>query len=257
MNPHSENSLPDCIVFDLDSTLAKSKQPIENQMATMLTKIVEQTKIAVTSGGKLEQLLKQVVDQLPKDANISNVFLLPTSGAALYTYKNEKWTCLYEETLSPKEVEEIGNAIRIANDKTNTVDFSQKAYGKRIEFRGAQVSFSALGQEAPLDEKLSWDPTRAKRSSLRNALAPILTEYTVRIGGKTTIDITKHGIDKAYGIRKLSEYLAIPIEKMRYVGDELGEGGNDEVVIQTGIPTRAVTNPDDTLHYLETLIKKT
>ncbi|HEX8946870.1 MAG TPA: plasma-membrane proton-efflux P-type ATPase [Candidatus Paceibacterota bacterium] len=248
--------MPDCIVFDLDSTLAKSKQPIEPAMAAALTRLLACIKIAVISGGKLEQLTKQVADRLPPHAARGNLFLLPTSGAALYAYRTGTWTRIYQEALSPDEAASIRAALLSANEETHTVDFGTPAHGERIEFRGSQVSFSALGQEAPLAEKLAWDPTRAKREALRAALAPRLPGFEVRIGGTTTIDITKKGIDKAYGVRRLSEHLHVPIDRMEYVGDQLYEGGNDAVVTATGIPTHAVTDPTDTLQYLTPLLAR-
>ncbi len=254
MSDLPSQAIPKCVMFDLDNTLAKSKQSLDETMAQTLTKLLKVTNVAITSGGKLEQLVKQVDNQLGDEACRERLFLLPTSGASLYVHTNNTWTRIYEETLSPKEEREIANAIKIANDTTHTVDFNQRAYGERIEFRGAQVSFSALGQEAPLDKKLTWDKTRAKREAFRARLAPILKNYTVRIGGTTTIDITKKGIDKAYGVRKLSEYLSIPIKQMLYVGDELKENGNDEVVISTGIKTHPVTSPDDTRDFIKQFI---
>jgi len=246
--------IPECVVFDLDNTLTKSKQPIEEPMLHTLSSLLKNTNVAITSGGKLEQLIKQVAEKIPDDNLLGKLFLLPTSGAALYVYENKDWKCIYEDSLSPEEVEDIGNAIRFANDKTHTVDFNQQSYGERIEFRGAQISFSALGQKAPLEEKIAWDPTRAKREAFLAMILPLLKAYTVRIGGTTTIDITKKGIDKAYGIKQLSKYLSIPINRMLYVGDELGPAGNDEVVIKTGIETRTVTNPDDTEHFIKSLL---
>ena len=39
------------IIFDLDGTLAKSKQPIESEMATLLSRLLDVVKVAIISGG--------------------------------------------------------------------------------------------------------------------------------------------------------------------------------------------------------------
>ena len=75
------------------------------------------------------------------------------------------------------------------------------------------------------------------------------------MGGMTTVDITHKGINKAYGVRWLSEKLGIPAGEMLYVGDALFEGGNDIVVIPTGIQTRSVSGPPETLAVIEELLK--
>lgn len=249
--------MPECIIFDLDSTLAKSKQPIDNEMAEALLSLLAHTYVAVASGGKFDQLRIQVADQIPSSELYNKLYFLPTSGAELYEYRNNSWNSVYKEMLTEQEAQLITQAIHKANDQTSTVDFSQTAYGERIEFRGSQVSFSALGQEAPLQKKKEWDPNRTKREAFRDVLEPLLPDYEVRIGGTTTIDITKKGIDKAYGVKKLSEHLGLSIDHMLYVGDELRPGGNDEVVITTSIPTHAVTSPKDTEHFIISLLKVT
>lgn len=246
--------MPECIVFDLDSTLAKSKQPIDEEMSRLIAVLLTKTRLAVASGGMFTQLKTQVAEQLPKETDVSRLYFLPTSGAALYTCNEDAWARVYEETLSPDEAHYIIRALHTANDAARVIDFSAPAYGEQIEFRGSQVSLSALGQQAPLEKKKEWDPCRHKREALAAALAPLLPAYEVRIGGTTTIDITKKGVDKAYGVRRLAEYLSIPISKMLYVGDELGSCGNDEVVLATGIPTYAVTDPDDTKKFIQSLL---
>ena len=77
------------IIFDLDGTLTESKQSLTSEMAALLAKLLAVTRVAIVSGGALPQFLTQVVAQLPSDANFANLYLLPTSGAALYEFSNE------------------------------------------------------------------------------------------------------------------------------------------------------------------------
>jgi HAD superfamily hydrolase (TIGR01484 family) len=246
--------LPRLVAFDLDGTLAASKQPIEPSMAALLARLLAATNVAVTSGGKFEQLRAQVADQLPADANLASLFILPTSGAALFKYQHNAWQKEYEEALTPEETAAITAALEAGARATGVIDFDAPSYGPRIEARGAQVSLSALGQQAPIAEKKAWDPSHEKRRALRAAIAPLLPDYDVKVGGATTIDVTKHGVNKAYGIRQLSERLGIPVAAMLYAGDELSEGGNDEAVKETGIETRAVADPADTEKFIAALI---
>jgi len=75
------------------------------------------------------------------------------------------------------------------------------------------VTFSALGQQAPLAEKEKWDPDFAKRKKITAILEKHIPEFSIRMGGATSIDVTKSGIDKAYGIGKLRDTLHLFIEK--------------------------------------------
>ena len=78
--------------------------------------------------------------------------------------------------------------------------------------------------------------------------------FSVRLGGSTSIDITKPGIDKAYGIRKLREILGIKIDEMIFVGDALFPGGNDYPAKEAGVDSIRVRDPDETKRVIEAII---
>lgn len=246
--------MPAIILFDLDGTLAESKQPVQPDMAAVLARLLSHTRVGIISGGKLQQLDTQAASRLPSGAHKKNLFLLPTSGGALYQWENGGWEQLYEEVMEPDEELRVAEAIVLGASNTGLIDFNVPSYGDRIELRGAQVTLSALGQEAPIADKAAWDPNHEKRLRLRAAIAALLPEYDVKVGGATSIDVTKRGVNKAYAIRELARLFSIPVTDMLYVGDELGEGGNDSVVLTTGIPTHAVANPDETAAFIETLL---
>ena len=250
------------VIFDLDGTLAESKQPITNEMAALVARLLAATRVAVISGGALVQFLKQVVARLPSEANLANLFLLPTSGGALYEYdpstsfgtNTNAWKKIYEERLTEKEAHAIEAAMHTAAQETGLIDFSKPAWGERIEYRGGQVTLSALGQQAPLEEKKMWDPSHAKRHKLQATVAKRLPEFSVGIGGATSIDVTKRNVDKAYGIRQLCERLGVSESETLYVGDELESGGNDEAVYKTEAQTKAVIDPAETERLIRELL---
>lgn len=246
--------MPKAIIFDLDGTLAESKQPITPAMAEFITRLLDKIPVAVISGGALSQFLKQVVAMLPPEANLAHLYILPTSGAALYEFQDDNWKKVYEERLSEHDKDVIEEAMRVVAKETGIINFAKPSYGERIEYRGGQVTLSALGQQAPLDEKKEWDPTHTKRSALQKALSARLPKFSVGVGGATSIDVTKRGIDKAYGVRKLCERLDIREDQALYVGDELGAGGNDEAVYKTDVPTKSVKDPDETMLLIKSLL---
>jgi phosphomannomutase len=246
--------IPNVVVFDIDGTLAESKQAIGAPMAQLLSELLERTNVAVISGGAFLQFKTQVVDQLPPSTKLASLYILPTSGGALFTNEHSSWVAQYEENLTPEEAAAIRAVLEAAIQESGVIEHTAVTYGERIELRGPQVSLSALGQKAPPEEKRVWDPTHEKREALRDFAAARLPEFDVKIGGLTTIDITKKGVNKAYGLRKLSEALSIPIADMLYIGDELQKDGNDEVVKETGIKTRSVANPGETMQVIEELL---
>lgn len=239
------------IIFDLDGTLAKSKSAIDKEMAILFKELLEVTQVAIISGGDWPQFEKQVINQLPKDTIFTKLSILPTCGTKYYQYK-KNWVKVYEEKFSDEERKEILFNLNIAI-KNSDIEI-KKTWGNQIEDRGSQITFSALGQEAPLEEKKVWDNDFAKRKKIVTPLQKSLKEFSIGMGGTTSIDITKPGIDKAYGILKLKEILKIGIDEMLFIGDALFEGGNDFPARRTGAKCIQVRDPEETKRIIETII---
>ena len=105
-----------------------------------------------------------------------------------------------------------------------------------------------------MDEKQKWDPDFTKRKKIKADLDALIPQFSVRIGGATSIDVTKSGIDKAYGIGKLRDILSISLGEMIYIGDALFAGGNDYPAEQAGVISIPVRDPHETKRVIETLI---
>jgi len=238
-------------VYDLDGTLAKSKAPLDDEMAGLLRDLMAVAKVAIISGGDLPQFQSQVIERLPPGANLHNLSILPTNGTKFFVYDTE-WRKLYSEDLSDDEKKKIEDALQKAVEQSGFQP--EQSWGERIEDRGTQVTYSALGQQAPLDAKSKWDPDFSKRQAIKAILDKMLPDFSVRLGGTTSIDVTKPGIDKAYGIGKLRDQLGIPISDMLYIGDAIFPGGNDYPAKQAGVDCVAIRDPEDTKRVTEAII---
>ena len=239
------------IVFDLDGTLAESKSALDPEMSGLLQDLLGIVKVAVISGGGWPQFEKQVISKLPHDERLTQLSLLPTCGTKFYQYSGE-WKKLYEEDFTSEEREKILSSLHKALAEAGYK--VARVWGEVIEDRGSQITFSALGQQAPLEEKNKWDPDYAKRKKIKAILDTYIHEISVRLGGSTSIDITKPGIDKAYGIGKLRDLLHISLKEMIYIGDALFPGGNDYPVEEAGVDSIQVKGPEETKRVIETII---
>ena len=246
---------PSLIAFDLDGTLAESKREATSEMGELLGHLLEQMPVAVFSGGSWEQFERQLLPALPENAALENLYLFPTSAARCYRREEGIWQAAYDHAFSPEERERVTQTLDEAMRETGFAEPPAQAWGERVEDRGAQITFSALGQNAPIEIKKTWDPDREKRRPLFEALKRRLApEFRVALNATTSIDITKAGISKAYGLRELSKMAGVPLSDMLYVGDALFPGGNDEVVKETGIPTRQVSGPAETAAVIRALL---
>src|ERR1700749_2693363 len=213
------------IVFDLDGTLAESKAPLDKEMAKLFSHLLIVAKVAIISGGDWPQFQKQVIAKLPKNSHFNQLSILPTCGTKFYEHKGSGWKKLYSENFTSTQKKKIIASLNKAVEKSGFK--ADKIWGEQIDDRDSQITYSALGQKAPLIPKKSWDPKFVKRKKIKAILDKLIPEFAVNLGGATSIDITKPGIDKAYGMRKLHDVLDIGIDEMLFIGDALFKGGND------------------------------
>lgn len=245
------------IAFDLDDTLAVTKSPISDRMSELLIDLLEKYEVCIISGGKFEQFKKQVVDRLEASPlQLRKLHLMPTCGTRYYRYDEieKDWKLRYAEDLTAKERKMIIDITEKSAKEMNM--WEANPYGDIIEDRGSQISISFLGQLAPAEEKYAWaEKNSERRLALRSVLAEKLPDFEVRAGGSTTIDITRIGIDKAYGMEKLIDTLDVSKEDVLFIGDKLEEGGNDFPVKAMGIDPIAVERWEDTALVIETLVR--
>ena len=239
------------IVFDLDGTIAVSKAPLDAEMAALLSGLLAVVKVAIISGGDWPQFQTQVLAHLALDPNLDQLSILPTCGTKFYEY-GSSWELLYSEDFTDGEKEKIVGSLRqsIASSGFEI----GRLWGEQIEDRGSQITFSALGQQAPIGAKATWDPDFARRKKMKVFLDELIPEFSVRMGGTTSIDITKPGIDKAYGIRKLRDSLGIAIADMVFVGDALFPGGNDYPAKEAGALCIQVRDPEESKRVIEAFV---
>jgi HAD superfamily hydrolase (TIGR01484 family) len=238
------------VVFDLDGTLAESKSPLDPEMATLLSTLLAIVKVAVVSGGSWAQFEDQLLFNLPQDDRLESLSLLPTCGTKFFQFRGH-WEKLYSEDFSSAEKNKICAALEKV---VNSTGFQiQKLWGEPIEDRGSQITFSALGQQAPMDDKKKWDPDFTKRQKIKTMLDHLIPEFSVHLGGTTSVDITRPGIDKGYGIRKLRDTLGIAVQDMIFIGDALFPGGNDYPAKEAGALSIQVENPHETKRVIEAI----
>ena len=243
------------LAFDLDDTLAITKSPLSDAMVETLSGILDHFDVCVISGANYGQFKIQIIDRLHlSPAKLSRLHLMPTCGTRYYRFDqlDKEWKLQYAEDLTTEQKERI---IQVLEESAKELGYWEKnPAGDIIEDRESQITFSALGQKASAEDKYVWDVDGVKKAALRSLAADRLPDLEVRAGGTTSIDVTRIGIDKAYGMQKLTEELDISKEDILYFGDKLEEGGNDYPVKAFGIDSLEVSRWEDTVARLETVL---
>ena len=233
------------VMFDLDGTLAPSKGQISTATAEQLCHLLSIVDVCIISGGRFEQFDAQVLRHLDGSCALGRLHLMPTCGTRYLRWTDGSWTEVYFEKLSPDERRRAFDVLRSGAERLGF--WTTDTWGPALEDRGSQVTYSALGQDAPDDAKAAWDPDNSKKAALQALAAAELPDLEVASGGSTSIDVTKHGIDKAYGARKLMAALHLTKSQIVFFGDRMQPGGNDYPIKAMGIDSVEVTGWQDTV----------
>lgn len=241
-------------IFDIDKTLTRSKSNMDAEMSALLCRLLQKRNVAVITGGNYDQLKNQFLNQFDCDESVfKNLLLLPVSGGQMYRYSGNGWDQKYSHFLTEEQKRRTFEAFEKAFEEVGYVH-PEKTYGDVIEDRESQITFSALGQKAPVEEKEKWKTGYDARPEIKRVLERYLPDLEIRLGGSTSIDITQKGIDKAYGVTMASKEWSMSIGDMLYVGDALFEGGNDAIVKKTGIDTFQVKDEEETKRLVRFLL---
>ena len=243
------------IIADLDGTLAESKMPLGRDMGKIISSLLRYISFAVITGGSYTQLQKQFMPGMESSENDSGLYLLPTSGSEMYIFSNGLWKQAYSEKLTKEEKKRIIDALDMVISD-GTYQRPDVVYGPIIEDRDTQITLSGVGQQAPSEAKQAWDPDSRKRLAIKAKLEEMIPEFEIRLGGKSSVDITRKGIDKAYGIKKITEVLGYKKEEMVFLGDAIFEGGNDYPVMQCGVESIKVNSVDETKAILRSFLSE-
>jgi phosphomannomutase len=232
------------LAFDLDGTLAESKQPIPKKIAKELDRLMNDYTVVIITGGNLEQVQRQVVQNLVTPVGLE---VFSCSGATYHIYGLDGTPQpIYEHMIKDDDRWEIQRQIETV---ARSIGYWQEVtHGNAFEFRGSQLTWSALGQLAAVDVKSGYDPDGYKRKAIISGLH--LPGFDVRIGGSTSIDVTLKGYDKAYAIEVLTKS-GYKLDEIIYFGDQFGPGGNDLPVRKSGVLCYTVKNWGETLKWLQ------
>lgn len=239
------------IIFDLDNTLCESKESIEQNMVESLIELANQdNNIAIVSGASFEQINKRVLSYLENYSNrlLHSFYILPSSGGAFYKrWFNYGWLPVYEYAMTKSDYSNIEQVVL----DVAKVHGPSKVWGKLIENRETQVTYSLLGHKASVSDKKSFDSDYRKRIRIVEELNPKLPGFDIFMGGLSSIDICLKGINKQFGVDQLMRSLNVGREEVICVGDAFFEGGNNYMALEMSLDYVAVHGVEDTYNWIQ------
>lgn len=211
------------IIFDLDRTLAESKCALSKDMATALEKLLESHFVCIISGWDFPQFEKQVLSYMKNW--VEKLILAPTSWWKMYQFMNGLWEKIYSLDFTDDEKKKIIETLDWAIDALQLRP--KQIWGAILEDRWTQIACSFLWQSAPVEVKEVWDPNLEKRKKIQAYVKDSLSEFSVNIGGSSTIDVTRKWVDKWFWVSKLQEMYWFLIPDMLFIWDAIYPWWND------------------------------
>ena len=211
------------IAFDLDGTLTQHKTKLSDEHRAILDALGKKYGLVMVGAGKCQRIFDQM-DGYP-------INIIGNYGLEVCEYDRESASLIRTEShvfdCDRKSVSERVAALR---EKFGFTEYR----GDSVEFHDSGcVTFAILGTKAIQEEKLAFDPDRAKRRKIYKEVCDTFPEYTVFIGGSSSFDMAPSPFDKRYALEVYCKARGIAPDEVIFVGDDYGEGGNDESVYRS------------------------
>lgn len=220
----------------MDHTVTPARQPIQEKMLNLLSGLEQD--IIIVSGSKVEQMKYQIPGLTCYKLGQNGNEAFDESGNELWNFK-----------LSVEQKKEI---LAHIDKLVGLLDDTPNPEWNPIEDRGGQITFSPIGNTAPVELKKAYDPDVSKRFRMLKEIPFESDDLVVKIGGSTSFDYFVRDRNKGTNVKKLIDLKNWNPEKCVYYGDGLYPGGNDEAVIGV-IDTVAVESDEDTFERLSAL----
>ncbi len=236
------------VLADVDQTICESCSEISPVMVREIQRLIGSGRIfSFISGSSIAELKRMVSSKLKLDHH-----LLGNNGTNYVTFSQEKFTEKYNHPFKDPEKKEIFAAFEKLVAKENLVSLTTKE--DQLQDRGSQITLSVLGRGAPKELKLEYDPGGELRIKYIEYLRQFLdfNQYDLKIGGTTSIDVTKAGLGKDWGVTQFLKLNQFSADEILFFGDKIYPGGNDYEVSKL-VDCIAVKDPEDTLNQLKKL----
>ena len=211
------------IAFDLDGTLTQHRTPIGHECEEILLALKEKYKLLMVGAGACRRIFEQM-KHFPIDI-VGNYGM----QSAVYNCETKDIEIKDEPALEANRGV-CEQKVTFLREKHGFCDFK----GKNVEYHASGcITFPILGTEAQIEDKLAFDPDRKKRRAIYSEVCEAFPDYNVFVGGSSSFDMAPKPYNKYYALDKYCKEKGILHSEALFVGDDYGEGGNDESVYKS------------------------
>ena len=215
------------IAMDLDGTLTQHKQPLSPLTRSTLEALGRRYRLLMVGAGQVQRIFGQM-ERFPID-------IIGNYGMQYATYNAQTGglDMRRDETICAVDREAIEARVTALREKYGYTEF----VGDNVEYHPSGcLTFPLLGTRARQEDKLAFDPDRARRRRIYAQVCAAFPEYCVFVGGSSSFDMAPKPYNKYYALDLYCKEQGIAHEHVLFIGDDYGTGGNDESVYRSEIP---------------------
>ena len=216
------------VCLDLDATITQHRTPLEKFNRDALRNLDNHFKVLMVCAGNAPRVWKQM-GNYPIDI--------------LGNYGMQEARCIDGELKIVRQIT-IPADTAFFLEKT---DYLRKKYGYTeyngapVEFHPAgMVTFGLLGTTAAAEQKVGFDPDRAKRRAMYPEVLEIFKDFSVYIGGSSSFDFAPRQFNKYDAVMDYARANGYRPDEVIFVGDDFDDGGGDSHVRIKGMDYIAI-----------------
>ena len=223
------------IAMDLDGTLTQHKTPLSLEHRKVLTVLAQKYKLIMVGAGQVMRIFNQL-EAFPID-------IIGNYGMQYGVYNEQtKSIDIVRDVTMPCDKDAVTAKIEAMREKYGYTEYA----GETVEFHPSGcVTFPLIGTKAKQEDKLSFDPDRAKRRKFYQDVVDTFSDYCVFVGGSSSFDMAPKPYDKYYALDVYCKENGIDHSEVVYIGDDYGLGGNDEAVYKSDFNYLTIDNYTD------------
>ncbi len=211
------------LAFDLDGTLTQHKTPLDAKNRAVLERLSKKYRLVMVGAGQCMRIFNQM-EGFPLD-------IIGNYGLQYCKYNSdEKNLVTVRDEVLPCDRKSVSERVTMLREKYGFTEFA----GESVEFHPSGcVTFAILGTKAKQEDKLAFDPDRAKRRKIYAEVCATFPEYVVFVGGSSSFDMAPKPYNKYYALDLYCREHGYSHDEVIFVGDDYGMGGNDESVYKS------------------------
>lgn len=208
------------VAMDLDGTLTQHKEQLDDEHKEALDMLAQKYKLLMVGAGQAKRIFNQM-NKYPIDI-IGNYGL----QYAKYNSASGDLDIVRDESFAVDR-ESVERKVTYFREKYGYTAFR----GDNVEYHiSGCITFPILGTKAIQADKLSFDPDRKKRRAFYGEVVEAFSDYNVFVGGSSSFDMSPRPYNKYYALDLYCKENGYTHDQVVYIGDDYGQGGNDESV---------------------------